>query len=194
MCGRLSSTLTKRSQTTAPTSEWFFWKRVMEPWCAAGCQNFAPSGLDAPVLPCDCQHGRKLEGSIIAWKATARKKLKEKPELFSHLTSINQIHPAKYILLNSSHWSARYNDALRALSQKSSNVPLRSKAVMGLKHFSLLALQELTMKEAEVLSRALAMPLTSPAYPKGPYRFYNREFLTITYRTDPRSRLPRQCK
>jgi acetoacetate decarboxylase len=29
------------------------------------------------------------------------------------------------------------------------------------------------------------MPLTSPAYPKGPYRFVNREFLIITYRTDP---------
>jgi acetoacetate decarboxylase len=28
-------------------------------------------------------------------------------------------------------------------------------------------------------------PLTSPAYPKGPYRFVNREFLIITYRTDP---------
>src|SRR5690242_17338359 len=28
------------------------------------------------------------------------------------------------------------------------------------------------------------MPLTSPAYPKGPYRFVNREFLIITYRTD----------
>lgn len=29
------------------------------------------------------------------------------------------------------------------------------------------------------------MPLTSPAYPRGPYRFINREFLVITYRTDP---------
>jgi acetoacetate decarboxylase len=29
------------------------------------------------------------------------------------------------------------------------------------------------------------MPLTSPAYPIGPYRFYHREFLIITYRTDP---------
>ena len=29
------------------------------------------------------------------------------------------------------------------------------------------------------------MPLTSPAYPIGPYRFVNREFLIITYRTDP---------
>jgi acetoacetate decarboxylase len=41
------------------------------------------------------------------------------------------------------------------------------------------------MKEAEVRSRAFAMPLTSPAYPVGPYRFRNREFLIITYRTDP---------
>jgi acetoacetate decarboxylase len=28
------------------------------------------------------------------------------------------------------------------------------------------------------------MPLTSPAFPHGPYRFKNREFLIITYRTD----------
>ncbi len=41
------------------------------------------------------------------------------------------------------------------------------------------------MKENEVRSRAFAMPLTSPAYPVGPYRFINREFFTITYRTDP---------
>jgi acetoacetate decarboxylase len=40
------------------------------------------------------------------------------------------------------------------------------------------------MKETEVKARAFAMPLTSPAYPPGPYRFVNREFLVITYRTD----------
>jgi acetoacetate decarboxylase len=40
------------------------------------------------------------------------------------------------------------------------------------------------MKEAEVKARAFAMPLTNPAYPPGPYRFVNREFLIITYRTD----------
>lgn len=40
------------------------------------------------------------------------------------------------------------------------------------------------MNEADVRSRAFAMPLTSPAYPVGPYRFYHREFLIITYRTD----------
>jgi hypothetical protein len=41
------------------------------------------------------------------------------------------------------------------------------------------------MKESEVRERAFAMPLTSPAYPIGPYRFCNREYLIITYRTDP---------
>ena len=41
------------------------------------------------------------------------------------------------------------------------------------------------MKQSEVKKRAFAMPLTSPAYPIGPYRFYHREFLIITYRTDP---------
>ena len=40
------------------------------------------------------------------------------------------------------------------------------------------------MKIADVTSRAFAMPLTSPSYPKGPYRFVNREFFIITYRTD----------
>ena len=29
------------------------------------------------------------------------------------------------------------------------------------------------------------MPLHDPAYPPGPYKFYNREFVVITYRTDP---------
>ena len=42
------------------------------------------------------------------------------------------------------------------------------------------------MNEHEVRERAFAMPLTSPAYPIGPYRFYHREFLIITYRTDAR--------
>jgi acetoacetate decarboxylase len=36
-----------------------------------------------------------------------------------------------------------------------------------------------------VRERAFAMPLNDPAYPKPPYRFYNREFVVITYRTDP---------
>ncbi|CAM3037278.1 acetoacetate decarboxylase [Legionella steigerwaltii] len=40
------------------------------------------------------------------------------------------------------------------------------------------------MNEAEVKKQAFAMPLVSPAYPRGPYRFINREFLTITYETD----------
>jgi acetoacetate decarboxylase len=41
------------------------------------------------------------------------------------------------------------------------------------------------MNESEVRDRAFAMPLTSPAFPRGPYRFVNREFFIITYRTDP---------
>ena len=40
------------------------------------------------------------------------------------------------------------------------------------------------MKIAEVREKAFAMPLNDPAYPKGPYKFYNREFIVITYRTD----------
>src|SRR3954462_711033 len=41
------------------------------------------------------------------------------------------------------------------------------------------------MRQAEVRDRAFAMPLTSPAYPPGPYRFVDREYVIITYRTDP---------
>ena len=41
------------------------------------------------------------------------------------------------------------------------------------------------MREHEVRERAFAMPLTSPACPRGPYRFIDREYLIITYRTDP---------
>jgi acetoacetate decarboxylase len=41
------------------------------------------------------------------------------------------------------------------------------------------------MTEEEIRKSAFAMPLTNPAYPRGPYRFVNREYLIITYRTDP---------
>jgi acetoacetate decarboxylase len=37
----------------------------------------------------------------------------------------------------------------------------------------------------DVVRRAFAMPLTNPSYPRGPYRFIDREFLIISYRTDP---------
>ncbi len=40
------------------------------------------------------------------------------------------------------------------------------------------------MKLEDVRKKAFAMPLTSPAYPPGPYRFVDREFLVITSRTD----------
>ena len=41
------------------------------------------------------------------------------------------------------------------------------------------------MKLEDVRRSAFSMPLTSPAYPVGPYRFVNREFFIVTYRTDP---------
>jgi len=41
------------------------------------------------------------------------------------------------------------------------------------------------MKIEDVRRTAYSMPLTSPSYPKGPYRFFNREYFIITYRTDP---------
>jgi acetoacetate decarboxylase len=41
------------------------------------------------------------------------------------------------------------------------------------------------MTEEDIRKRAFAMPLTNPAFPPGPYRFTDREYLIITYRTDP---------
>ena len=40
------------------------------------------------------------------------------------------------------------------------------------------------MKITDVTRKAFAMPLTCPSYPPGPYRFVDREYLIITYRTD----------
>jgi acetoacetate decarboxylase len=40
------------------------------------------------------------------------------------------------------------------------------------------------MTEDEVRN-GFAMPIYNPAYPPGPYRFIDREYLIITYRTDP---------
>ena len=37
------------------------------------------------------------------------------------------------------------------------------------------------MTEADIKEHAFAMPLTSPAFPRGPYRFIDREFLIVTY-------------
>jgi acetoacetate decarboxylase len=41
------------------------------------------------------------------------------------------------------------------------------------------------MKHESVRTTAFAMPLTNPAFPPGPYRFINREYFIIQYRTDP---------
>ena len=41
------------------------------------------------------------------------------------------------------------------------------------------------MNIADIRSAAFAMPLTSPAFPRGPYRFARREHLIISYETDP---------
>jgi acetoacetate decarboxylase len=41
------------------------------------------------------------------------------------------------------------------------------------------------MNLQDIRANAFAMPLTSPAFPRGPYRFTRREFLIITYRTNP---------
>ncbi|KTD31017.1 acetoacetate decarboxylase [Legionella moravica] len=40
------------------------------------------------------------------------------------------------------------------------------------------------MNKADVVKNAFAMPFTCPSYPRGPYRFINREYFIITYETD----------
>jgi acetoacetate decarboxylase len=42
----------------------------------------------------------------------------------------------------------------------------------------------MVMSEDDVRAQ-LTTPLASPAFPRGPYRFTDREYLNITYRTDP---------
>jgi acetoacetate decarboxylase len=41
------------------------------------------------------------------------------------------------------------------------------------------------MTEDDVRRNAFAMPIDNPAFPPGPYRFVDREYLIISYRTDP---------
>jgi acetoacetate decarboxylase len=41
------------------------------------------------------------------------------------------------------------------------------------------------MTEDEIRRNAFAMPIDNPAFPPGPYLFVDREYLIITYRTDP---------
>lgn len=41
------------------------------------------------------------------------------------------------------------------------------------------------MDTSAIKKQAYAMPLTNPAYPPGPYRFMDREYLIVSYRTDP---------
>src|SRR6516164_5505122 len=40
------------------------------------------------------------------------------------------------------------------------------------------------MDERAVLKAACAMPLANPSYPPGPYKFVDREYMIIVYRTD----------
>ncbi|MEX2515582.1 MAG: acetoacetate decarboxylase [Gammaproteobacteria bacterium] len=53
------------------------------------------------------------------------------------------------------------------------------------------------MNEDEVRRHAYSMPLHSPSYPRGPYRFVDREYLIVSYHSDPeilRSILPAPLK
>ena len=41
------------------------------------------------------------------------------------------------------------------------------------------------MKIDDIRRTAYSMPLTNPSFPPGPYRFFDREYFVITYKTDP---------
>src|SRR4030081_3280019 len=41
------------------------------------------------------------------------------------------------------------------------------------------------MRIDDVRRHAYSMPLTNPSFPPGPYRFFDREYFIVTYRTDP---------
>jgi acetoacetate decarboxylase len=85
------------------------------------------------------------------------------------------------------HWRAGYYDAVHtlrhgeALERPAKETLVTFDLAKGRRRLP----RRLAMKQAEVRERAFAMPLTSPAYPPGPYRFVDREYLIITYRTDP---------
>ena len=40
------------------------------------------------------------------------------------------------------------------------------------------------MRAADVMNLS-SMPIAAPSYPRGPYRFIDREYLTVTYESDP---------
>jgi acetoacetate decarboxylase len=39
------------------------------------------------------------------------------------------------------------------------------------------------MKTASILNQS-SMPIASPSYPRGPYRFIDREYFIVTYESD----------
>ena len=96
------------------------------------------------------------------------------------------------------HWAAGYNDAVRTLRHP--EVLQRPDTPDGVATFDLPIryhhneTASTTMKIAEVRDKAFAMPLNDPAYPRPPYKFYNREFVVINYRTDPRGPARRRAR
>ena len=39
----------------------------------------------------------------------------------------------------------------------------------------------------DIMGNAFSMPIDSPSFPRGPYRFVDREYLIVTFRTDPKA-------
>jgi hypothetical protein len=84
------------------------------------------------------------------------------------------------------HWKAGYADMTRTLAypevlQRPTSPTACSPSTSSVSPEN----RDTAMKTADVRAKAFAMPLNNPAYPPGPYKFYNREFIIISYRTDP---------
>jgi hypothetical protein len=93
------------------------------------------------------------------------------------------------------HWSAGYQDALESLSHPEVLQPpsrLEGVRTFDFGHFarsSLMGRQPrgFEMKERDVRKTGIRDAADEPGLSDRPYRFHNREFLIITYRTDRRS-------
>ena len=88
----------------------------------------------------------------------------------------------------STRW--RYTRRVRSVPRRSLP-PIRSKSPRCRRprmiHLAATKLELTAMHRDTVRMTAFAMPLTNPASPPGAYRFINREYFIVQYRTDPQA-------
>ena len=80
---------------------------------------------------------------------------------------------------------ARWLTVIGWRARRMSRTHLRARNGPGDNCTSLESPPSILLEKSNVTRTAFAMPLTNPSYPRGPYRFVDREYLIITYRTDP---------